>query len=156
MKKALLLLAVLGLAGALWAADPIIGKWKLNIEKSKGLQPTADPMKEMIEDYSELDTGQIELTLTRTVADGTSSVSRLTWPAQGGAVTFLQGDPRGRSLVETLIASGEWYVTYMRNGKQYLTVHKAVSKDGKTLLQTYKGEDSSGKPIETTLIFDRQ
>jgi hypothetical protein len=113
-------------------------------------------MKEMIEDYSELDTGQIELTLTRTVADGTSSVSRLTWPAQGGAVTFLQGDPRGRSLVETLIASGEWYVTYMRNGKQYLTVHKAVSKDGKTLLQTYKGEDSSGKPIETTLIFDRQ
>jgi hypothetical protein len=104
MRKAMLLLAVLGLAGALWAADPIMGKWKLNIEKSKGLRPTADPMKEQIQDYSELDTGQIELTLTRTVASGTSSVSRLTWPARGGAVTFLQGDPRGRSLVETFTA----------------------------------------------------
>jgi hypothetical protein len=35
MRKAMLLLAVFGLAGSLWAADPIIGTWKLNIAKSK-------------------------------------------------------------------------------------------------------------------------
>ena len=35
MGRALLLLAVVGLAGSLLAADPIIGTWKLNISKSK-------------------------------------------------------------------------------------------------------------------------
>jgi hypothetical protein len=29
MRKAMLLLVVLGLAGSLWAADPLIGTWKL-------------------------------------------------------------------------------------------------------------------------------
>jgi hypothetical protein len=166
VRKAILFLAVLGLAGSLWAADPIIGTWKLNIEKSKGSQPAqssasqpaADPIKEQIEVYRELDSGQIELTLTRTMADGTSSASRLTWPTLGGAVTFLRGEPRGRTLVETLIAPGEWYVTYMRDGKQYLIVHKAVSKDGRTLLQTFKGLAgfASGQFVDSTRLFDKQ
>ena len=89
------------------------------------------------------------------MVDGTSSVSKLTWPAQGGTVTFVQSDPRGRSLVETLIAPGEWYVTYMREGKQYLTVHKVVSKDKKMLMQTFKGV-FSGTPAEIVTVFDRQ
>ena len=154
MRKAMLLLAFLTLAGSLWAADPIIGTWKLNLEKSKGSQPSAAP-KEQLEVYRELDSGEIELTLTRTMVDGTSSLSKLTWPAQGGTVTFVQSDPRGRSLVETLIAPGEWYVTYMRDGKQYLTVHKVVSKDKKMLMQTFKGI-FSGKSIVSVSVFERQ
>jgi hypothetical protein len=31
MRKAMLLLAVLGFVGLLWAADPFVGTWKLNI-----------------------------------------------------------------------------------------------------------------------------
>jgi hypothetical protein len=154
MRKAIYFLTVFALAGSLWAADPIIGTWKLNLEKSKGSQPSAAP-KEQLEVYRELDSGEIELTLTRTMVDGTSSVSKLTWPAQGGTVTFVQSDPRGRSLVETLIAPGEWYVTYMREGKQYLTVHKVVSKDKKMLMQTFKGV-FSGTPAEIVTVFDRQ
>ncbi len=34
MRKALLFFAVLGLAGSLWGADPLIGTWKLNVSKS--------------------------------------------------------------------------------------------------------------------------
>ena len=154
MRKALLLFAVLGLAGSLWAADPIIGTWRLNVEKSERSTSAAVPVKEQIEVYREIDNDLIELTLTRTRTDGSFSSSKLTWPVQGGAV---KGNRReGQSLVETLIAPGEWYVTYMRDGKQYLTVHKAVSKDGKTLTQTFKGVDSSGKLIEATAVFDRQ
>ena len=46
MRKALLLLAVLGLMSSLWAADPIIGTWKLNIAKSK-LPPDMSNIKEL-------------------------------------------------------------------------------------------------------------
>jgi len=35
MKKVMLLVAVFGLVGSLWAADPLIGTWKLNVAKSK-------------------------------------------------------------------------------------------------------------------------
>jgi len=163
MRKAMLFLAAFACAGSLWAADPIIGTWKLNIEKTlernsgKSQIPelAVNPIKEQTEVYRDLDSERIEITLTRTSTDGTSSVSKLVWPAQGGAVTFLQGDPRGRSLVETLIAPGEWYVTYLREGKQILTLHKAVSKDGKTLVQTFKGV-FSGTPAEIVTVFDRQ
>jgi len=158
MRKAMLFLAVFAFTGSLWAADPIIGTWKLIVDKSKGSQPTTDPVKEQMEVYRQLDSGEIELTLTRTMVDGTSSVSKLTWPAQGGTVAFVQSDPRGRSLVETLIVPGEWYVTYMRDGKQYLIVHKVVSKDGRTLFQTWKGSAglASGQLVDSTRVYERQ
>lgn len=35
MRKAMMLLAVLALISSLWAADPMIGRWKLNISKSR-------------------------------------------------------------------------------------------------------------------------
>jgi len=35
LRRGLLLLAVLGLAGALWAANPFVGTWKMNPAKSK-------------------------------------------------------------------------------------------------------------------------
>ena len=34
MRKAMILLAVFGLVGLLWGADPLVGTWKLNIAKS--------------------------------------------------------------------------------------------------------------------------
>jgi len=39
MRKTMLFLAVLGLAGSLWAADPFVGTWKLNLAKSKASNP---------------------------------------------------------------------------------------------------------------------
>ena len=64
MRRTMLLLGIFGLAGSLWAADPIIGTWKLNIEKSKfssakhPMLDLTDP-KEQTEVYRELDSGRI-------------------------------------------------------------------------------------------------
>ena len=52
MRRAFLVFAVLGLAGSLWAADPIIGTWKLNIGKSKSSQLAASSIKEQIDGSS--------------------------------------------------------------------------------------------------------
>ena len=156
MRKALLLFAVLGLTGSLWAADPIIGTWKLNLAKSTFAPNAPPPPKEQTEIYSYLNTGEIELTYKNIEKDGTSTLLVLTWPAQGGAVKVLQGDiPKSMSWVEILIG-GEWYVALLQDGRQAYTRHKIVSKDGKILRQSFRSTDSQGKPYENILVFDRQ
>jgi hypothetical protein len=146
---------VLGVATAAMAADPIIGSWKLNIAKSKFASNGPPAPKEQTEVYREPNPGQIELTYKSTEKDGSSYQLILGWPAQGGTVKVLQGDPRGTSWVEALIA-GEWYAMYLRDGTQFASRHKVVSKDGKTLRQMFRSVDEQGKPYELLLVFDRQ
>jgi hypothetical protein len=151
----MLLIAVLGLAGSLWAADPIIGTWKLNISKSK-FSPIVLAMKnqpspkEETEVYREVDTDLIEF------SDGTPTSDKWTWSRQGGVAKRQPPLSKERSYVETLIEPGHWYVTVMENGKQIGTIHKTISKDRKTMRQTLKGVDPNGKPFEQIQVFDRQ
>lgn len=46
MRKAMLLLAVLVLVGSLWAADPMLGTWELNIAQSTFTQAQPAPKEE--------------------------------------------------------------------------------------------------------------
>jgi hypothetical protein len=156
MRKAMLFLAIFALAGLLWAADPIIGTWKLNTAKSTFASNAPPPPKEQSEAYRYLSTGEIELTYKSIEKDGSSVLLVLTWPAQGGTVKIIKGDlPKSISWIETLIA-GEWYATQLQDGKQAYTRHKIISKDGKILRQSFRSTDAQGKPYENILVFDRQ
>jgi hypothetical protein len=135
-------------------ADPIIGSWKLDIAQSTFKPRDAAPI-EHIEVYRELSTGRIEFTLTRTRTADSPTIFKATWPAEGGIVDQVSPSP-GFSTVETVIAPGDWWVTQMRDGKQYATIHKVVSKDAKTMRQTVKGTNSQGIPVEHTQVFTRQ
>jgi hypothetical protein len=42
------------------------------------------------------------------------------------------------------------------DGKYHQTGKNVVSKDGKTLTQTFKGTDLEGKPVHGTNVYDRQ
>jgi hypothetical protein len=136
------------------AADPIIGTWKLDVGSSEFVLP---PPKEQTEVYKELASGEIGLVLTRVQSDGGATSTQLTWPASGGAVHDPDGHlPKGETIVETLLGPGEWLVTYMRNGKQYLMMHKVISQEGKTMRQTIKGLDPQGRPAEQVQVLRRQ
>jgi hypothetical protein len=157
MRKAMLLLAILGLAGSLWAADPIIGTWKLNIAKSKFPANQPNKPKEGVEVYREVEGNQIELTYTQTGTDGSSGgVSKYRWHAQGGITKCLQDCTEGMSYIETLVEPGNWYATGLQNGQQIFAGHKIVSKDGKTMIQTWKSMDAQGEAIVEVEVFDRQ
>ena len=67
------LLAFLGLAGSLWAADPIIGTWNLNLAKSSPSTDDQDP-KERTEVCREVDDDLIELVLGNTFAATSAEV----------------------------------------------------------------------------------
>jgi len=156
MRKAMLLLAVFGLTGSLWAADLTLGTWKLNLSKSKIPPNSSDSyllkgavlVKRAVDD-------QNELVFTITQSDGSTTTKKYTCPQTGGV---LQGDarPKGMVVIQTTISPGEFYETAIQDGKQIGWQHGVVSKDGRTITETKQGIDAKGKPIETIKIWDKQ
>jgi hypothetical protein len=157
MRKAMILLAVFGLAGSLWGADPLIGTWKLNVAKSK-IPQTETALKVLTEIYRELGADQIEFTRIGTQIDGTPISSKWTWPRLGGIVERLSPAPlpEDMSYVETVIEPGNWYVTVLQNGKQITVIHKTFSKDGRTMRQTITSTNAQSQTSEQLLVFDKQ
>ena len=150
MQKLIFLLAVFGLAGSLWAADPIFGTWKLNFEKSTPMQAGNESPDEILEVYQEMENGQIEL-----VRKPFGTV--LTWPVQGGMVNVkaMKGDS-SRSFVQTRISPYELCITVLRDGKQIGNRLKKISKDGKTMRQTLRILNNEGKLIEALEVYEKQ
>lgn len=55
--------------------------------------------------------------------------------------------PKGESGIATIVRPGEWYATFLQNGKQVRVIHSVVSKDGKTVRNTEKGVDAKRQTI---------
>jgi len=152
MRKAMLLLAIFGLAGSLWAADPSLGTWKLNIAKSK-FPATVQAPKEQTLVKRELGADQFELAITGVNADGTPLSAKMTHAQQGGVVSGLSADIMA---VLTTVAPGESLTTFLQNGKQVQMHHNIVSKDGKTMTQRIKYTDDKGQLVDYVGIWDKQ
>jgi len=152
MRKALLLFAVLGLAGSLWAADPIIGTWKLNVAKSdmSAIAPGLPPPKQETVVYREVGDNLIEM------SDGLLTSNKWTWPRQGGIAKREPPLPEQMLYIETLVEPGHWFATILRNGKQTNFYKKTIDKDRKTMRQTFNGVDSQGKPFERLFVYEKQ
>ncbi len=142
--------------------DPIIGTWKLNVARSrfstvllKAKNETVP--KEATEVYKEVG-DQIELTVANTMINGEQISGKYIWPRQGGVAKSQEDVPAfvGITIVQTLIAPGEWYATFLKDGKQFIVVHKVMSEDGMTMSLTSQGTDAEGKPFEQTVVYDRQ
>ena len=153
MRKAMLFLTVFALAGSLWAADPLIGTWKLNVAKSKA-RPGASLPKEQTDICRELDTNQIECVKKSINADGSLGALTITFPRQGGMVKLQPPSPKFMSYVETIVKPGEWDATFMMNGLQIQLIHKVVSKDGKTAQVVMQGI-TAGTAVRIVLPGDQ-
>jgi len=155
MRKAMLLLAVFGLVGWLWAADTM-GTWKLNLAKSK-LPPSAANIKESILVFQEIDADTIEGSSTQTLKDGKTTTAKWTTPKSGGIQTYQQGAPaNGISTLAVIIDADTIYNVTLQNGKQVQLTPINFSKDGKTFTMTYKGTDAQGKPYEYFVLYEKQ
>lgn len=154
MRKAMLCMAVFGLASLLWAADPSIGTWKPNVAKSK-FSPSSQMPRQGTMVIRELGTDEFELSGSGVQSDGSKTSEKLTWPQKGGVLKGLPA-AAGESSIVTMIAPGEWYTTFMKDGKQTSFLHSSISKDGKTMTVHTKGTDEQGKPVESIEILERQ
>jgi hypothetical protein len=128
MRKAMLLLAVLGLASSLWAADAFVGTWKFDIAKSKQAPSSNEGkvVKEWTVVIGENGTDRESYSKT-TYTDGSSALDKWMVPQQGGIVKYQQGGPAtGDINVVTRISGGEDYWTGMQDGKQVSVGHWTV------------------------------
>ena len=154
MRKVILLIAICSLSSTLWAADPIIGTWKMNPAKSKFPSPQLT-QKEQTEVYREIGNGRIELTYRSISNDGALNLEVFIFPAQGGTADVVKGAVAGRTYIETKFSTNEWYATCLENGKQLWVLHKAISKDGKTLTKTSREIDEQGNSLEYYLVLEK-
>jgi hypothetical protein len=157
MRKVMLLLGLFGLAGTIWAQDPSLGTWKLNLAKSKMPASETANVKETIIEMRELDANTYESISTVTRKDGSTQVTKWTVPKVGGIQTYQQGGPANEmSIVAAKIDPRTIYNIYLRNGIQVFLMQMKISKDGKTFTGTAKTTDPQGKPIDYLVIYDRQ
>ena len=153
MKKmlALVMLATVLFAGPAFAADPIVGSWKLNVTKSKFSSGTE--LKAGSRVYTEAD-GTYTLDQKMTGADGKETSYR---------VQYSDGKDRKQSMggaVDTTHAkkvdANTWDFDLKKDGKVVGHVHRVVSADGKTLTVHNTGMMISGAKGEQTLVYDKQ
>ena len=137
--------AVLSLAQTNQANRPALGKWQLNVEKSKsnGALPNSETV-----------------TITpdgKTAVEGVSKDGKAySWsfiPSQGASVP-IQG-MENATVVETHSGGNSVdHVWKVAGGNS--KGHGVVSPDGKTMTYTQDGVDGKGSPVHVMMIFDKQ
>jgi len=147
----LIVLAALFFAGSAFAADPIVGTWKLNVAKSKfipGAELTASTRV-----YTEAD-GLYTVEQKFTGADGKETSIRAQY--RDGKETKLPAGSRYDTLLAKKIDANTWDFDLKKDGKTICHAHRVVSGDGKTLTANSTGTQLSGATGDQTLVFDKQ
>jgi hypothetical protein len=153
MKKiaSLLMLATMLIAGTAFAADPIVGTWKLNVEKSK--LSSADALTAGTRVYTEAN-GVYTLEQRYTAKDG----KEITSHAEYSDGKDMKQDMGGRAdaTYAKKVDANTWNFVLKKDGKVVGHVHRVVSADGKMLTVHNTGALLSGKTGDETLVFDKQ
>lgn len=149
-----LLLSVLAVTAVVaFAADSSAGTWKLNAAKSTFTGSVV--VKSQTDVREATPDGGIKVTRTGQFADGNAIKGTFAYkydgkeyPASGLAFDVL--------AVKRVDANKTTFDVRKTGGKYHVTGQNVISADGKTMTQTAKGTDAEGKPISSTLVFDKQ
>lgn len=153
-------------AAALFAADPFVGTWNVNAQKSSNTDPSAD--------WSQIKGMKL-------IYDAAAPNSyRITWQRPTGATKMLarldgkdySNDSDGRDYEkDSTLPSGSGTFTiawqriddrhhllvFKKEGKEYSRRDTSVSGDGKQLIFRQWGLGRrDGKPFDFTLVFDKE
>ena len=130
-------------------SNPFVGRWKLNLAKSK--DTGAFPKEETL--TVQLAGDQRQVTINGTGANGSPISFKYEVPEKGGAGKVLAGGPYD-AVSGKRIDDNTREVSYVKGGKEMLHVRTVVSKDGKTLTITGKGTDPQGKPVSGVSVWE--
>lgn len=155
-KAITLVLAMLVVSAGLRADDnPLLGKWKINLAKTKynaGTPPknqviTYDMVGDALRLTAEIDNAQGHQTNSYTAKyDGKD------YPFTSTARDAVTGQTVRLKRVD---ANTTQRTTWFK-GKQIGTVTEVVSNGGKTLTRTQKGVNAQGQPVDNVQLLDKQ
>jgi hypothetical protein len=143
------LAVLLGLAGTIYAADPMAGVWKLNPNRSTGAIPAGELL--VVRRRGSILQTEIEIKVSSTGA----APMRLSYsvPAKGGKGQVQEG--RYNGVLARRMNGREMELTYLVDGKAIRSTRAVVSKDGRTITST--GRVLSGEaPAAWVMVFERQ
>ena len=151
--KALGVLAAMLFLGAIssFAADSIMGTWKLNESKSK---IPAGATKNSTVTYAQ-DGDNTKVTIDGTGADGKPTHSEWTGKFDGKDYP-VTGDSLSDTRSVKQINDHTFAIVGKKDGKPVLTGKVVVAADGKTRTVTTTTTDSSGKKITSTAVYEKQ
>ena len=153
MARKLLLAAVvlIGFAGATalaQPADPLVGTWKLNVAKSKGVKSGSTIIEAA---------GQgIKFTVDLVGTDGTVGHWSFTGNYDGKDNPATGNSPYGNTAALTRVDARTIRITSKQNGKVMTTSTIVVAPDGKTRTTTIKGTDLKGQPVDVVSFYEKQ
>ncbi|MEK7404344.1 MAG: hypothetical protein AAB225_04480 [Acidobacteriota bacterium] len=148
-----LVVGALAVSVALWAADPLLGTWKLNLEKSKyGARPAP---KSSIATFAAQEGGMIKYTADAVDAKG--EAMHMEWSAKLDGKDYpVIGSPMADTVVGKRINARTMEWTVKKEGKVAVTGKSVISRDGKTLTAVWNGTDEKGQPQSWTAVSERQ
>ena len=154
MKKTMFLIVVFGLTASLWAADPCVGTWKLNLGKSK-FDPGPPPKSAMVK--IEAQENGLKIVADSVNAEGKPLHQELD-QTYDGKEHFLIGTgvPPDITVSYKKINANTFDSITKQGGKDVQTARVVVSKDGKTITRTSKGKNAQGQAFNNIQVYDRQ
>ena len=152
---ALATLVITSTATAFAAADHSLGTWKLNPEKSK-YSPGPLPVKTLTVVREAADNG-VKVTNTGERSDGTAINTTYTAKFDGSPASLSgQGAPYDTVSLKQVNANTFTYEAKNSATKYHASGKLVISADGKTMTMKAKGTDTNGKPMDVTLVYDKQ
>ena len=143
--------------------DPMVGTWKLNLERSKFTADYPSPKSETI--LIEQLQGGVKVTADPVNFRGKPAhvVYSLMFDGKDYPVTgapqdaeFGFGDASTDTVAVKRIDPRTISVIRKQSGKVVSTQKIAISKDGKERISDWKAQNAKGEPITWMTIFDRQ
>jgi hypothetical protein len=148
---AIALLSTLFFGASAFAADAIVGTWKLNVAKST-FSDTAPKSSTRV--YTETADGTV-LDQKTVSADGKEMSMHVTIRYDGKDYPN-SGNPDADTVAAKVVDAHTTHFTLKKGGKVAGSVHRVVAADGKTLTVNNKGTHPGGKAYDDTLVFDKQ
>ena len=137
-----------------WAkgADPIVGTWKLSVDKSK-YSPGPAP-KSMTLKIEAAGKG-VHLTSEGVGADDKPTATEYTANYDGKDYP-LKGSPVADTVSLKRINARTVRRTDKKDGKVVQTLTRVMDKDGKTFTVTTKGKNAKGEAVHNVTVFEKQ
>ena len=151
--KTLLLTGVIVLAaGALYAADPWMGTWKLNEQKSK-IAPGTQKNHTVV--YSGTMMGKVKITVDGTDPAGKAAHNEWTGKFDGKDYA-VKGDSNSDMRAYTKVNDRTLEMTTKKDGKVTSTGRAVLAADGKSRTVTLNGTNAKGKKYKTVAVYDKE
>jgi hypothetical protein len=153
IKTIALSLGLIFAAGALYAADPMMGTWKLNESKSKLTRGTSKNTKVVYDDH--LIRNKVTVTADGVDADGKPVHSE--WRGKFNGKDYeVTGDPIADTRAYTKVNDQTLDMIVKKGGKVVAQGRIVVSADGKSRVATVNGTTAKGKKFTNTAVYDKE